>query len=76
MNQIHVVPADGNWAVKVDGDDTVLHTASTQAEATDWARAYAQDNGMELAIHAESGEIRQKDSSGEGVDDPNAPDHT
>ena len=75
MSQIHVVPNEDNWEVKVDNQNTI-HSADTQAAATDWARNYAQENQLELAVHSESGEIRSKDSSGEGVDDPDAPDHT
>lgn len=75
--QVHVVQKDDNqWHVVVDGKDESVHSADTQEAATEFARTYAQDNEMELAIHATTGEIRKKDSSGEGVDDPNAPDHT
>ena len=75
MNQVHVLPDNNNWQVKADNNDAVLHTSDTQEAATEWARVYASDNGMELAVHSEEGEIRSKDSSG-GNDDPNAPDNT
>lgn len=77
MTQVHVIKKDdGHWHVVVDGRDDSVESYATQEEATDFARQFAQENEMELAIHSTEGEIRKKDSSGEGVDDPNAPDHT
>ena len=60
----HVVPRDGGWAVLGEGNsrDTV-HT-TTQREAIERAREIAINQGSEVVIHRETGEIRDKNSYG------------
>lgn len=60
----HVVPHDGDWAVRGAGNDRVTSIHRTQAEAIDAGRAIAQNQGSELVIHRPDGTIRDKDSHG------------
>ena len=52
------------WAVKREGTDEPLSTHNTQAEATDAGRAQAKADEVELVIHGQDGQIREKDSEG------------
>ena len=60
----HVVPHNGEWAVRGEGNERVTSTHRTQQEAVDAARLIAQNQGSELIIHRPSGQIRDKDSHG------------
>lgn len=61
---IHVVPHDGEWQVKAEGDSQPITTTKTQKEATGIARKISQDQHSELIIHGADGRIREKDSHG------------
>lgn len=54
----HVVPHNGEWAVRGEGNERVTSTHRTQQEAIDAARSIAQNQGSELVI------IDQMDKSG------------
>ncbi|HAH3233747.1 TPA: DUF2188 domain-containing protein [Escherichia coli] len=58
----HVVPHNGEWAVRGEGNERVTSTHRTQQEAIDAARSIAQNQGSELVIHRPNGQIRDKDS--------------
>ena len=60
----HVVPADGQWGVRGEGNSRLTSRHDTQAEAIDAAREIARNQRSELLIHGESGRIRERDSSG------------
>lgn len=60
----HVVPHNGEWAVKGAGNIKVTSVHDTQQQAIDAARAIAQNQGSELLIHGRDGQIREKDSHG------------
>ena len=62
MSDVHVVPHASQWGLEVDGDIRSKH--QTQQEAIDEGRAVAEQEGGELVIHGEGGEIREKDSHG------------
>lgn len=66
----HVVPRDGGWAVRGEGNsrDTSHHT--TQAEAAEAARDIARRQRSEALIHGRNGRIRERDSYGH---DPHPP---
>ena len=70
MANQHVVPRDGNWAVRGAGNsrDTSVH--GTQGAAIHAARAVAQNQAAEVVIHGRDGKIRDSDSYGR---DPNPP---
>ena len=64
MANVHVVPEDGQWAVKLAGSDDVVSTHATQAEATEAGRARARTEQSELLIHGKDGQIQERDSYG------------
>lgn len=66
----HVVPHDGKWAVKGEGNKKATAITATQKEAIDIGREIAKNQGSELVIHRPDGTIRDKDSHGS---DPNPP---
>lgn len=62
-NNVHVVPSDGGWDVKVEGAGRTRHF-STQREAIQAGRRLAQGNRSEHIVHGRDGRIRQRDSYG------------
>jgi hypothetical protein len=60
----HVVPHNGKWAVKGDGNQRFSRVVATQAEALDLARRIARNQGVDVVIHGRDGRIRDKDSYG------------
>ena len=63
LNQ-HVVPHQGDWAVRGEGNSRVTSIHPTQGEAIDVARDIAINNRSEVVIHRSDGRIRDKDSYG------------
>jgi hypothetical protein len=64
MANVHVVPQDGQWAVKLEGNDQPISTHGTQGEAEEAGRTKAREEMAELLIHGEDGQIRARDSYG------------
>lgn len=60
----HVVPLDGQWAVRGVGNRRATRVFATQAEAIRAAREIARNQGAELVVHGADGRIRQKSSFG------------
>ena len=60
----HVVPANGQWGVKGEGNSRMTSLHSTQREAIAAARAISRNQGSELFIHGRNGQIRGRDSHG------------
>lgn len=60
----HVVPHNGDWAVRGEGNQRVTSTHSTQEEARQAARSIAINQRSEVVIHRPNGQIRDKDSYG------------
>jgi hypothetical protein len=60
----HVVPRDGEWAVKRAGSERATTIVSTQQEAIKIAKEIAQNQGAELFIHGRDGQIRERNSYG------------
>lgn len=60
----HIVPRDGNWAVKGSGSKRATKVFSTQKEAIQQGREIARRNGSELLIHGRDGKIREKNTYG------------
>jgi hypothetical protein len=61
---IHVVPDGERWSIKEEGVEEPFQTHETQEAAITDARALATSRGVELLIHGEDGQIREKDSHG------------
>ncbi len=66
----HVVPHDGRWAVKGEGNGRATSTHDTQRQAETAARDIARRERSEVVIHRPNGTIRDKDSFG---NDPHPP---
>lgn len=64
MANQHVVPKDGRWGVRGEGNTRLTSLHDTQAEAIDAGRRIAQNQAAELLIHGQDGRIRERDSSG------------
>jgi hypothetical protein len=60
----HVVPYDGRWAVRGEGNSRVTSIHDTQTEAAHIARDISRNQGSELLIHNRHGQIRERDSHG------------
>jgi uncharacterized protein DUF2188 len=60
----HVVPHEGGWAVRAENRTRVTAIYRTQREAIAAARIIARIRGGELLVHARSGRIRRRDSTG------------
>lgn len=60
----HVVPHESGWAVKGAGNSKATSVHATQAEAIAHAKTIAQNQGSELLIHGQNGQIREKNSYG------------
>jgi len=61
----HVVPVDGLWGVRGEGNSRLTSIHETQAEAIDVARGIAINQKAEVVIHRRDGRIRDKDSYGQ-----------
>lgn len=66
----HVVPKNGEWAVRGEGNARTTSTHKTQKDAINTARDKAQKQGSELIIHGRDGKIREKNTYGK---DPHPP---
>ena len=60
----HVVPAEGEWGVRGEGNQRLTSIHPTQGEAIDAAREIAINQRSEVVIHRPDGRIRDKDSYG------------
>ncbi|KAA0178851.1 DUF2188 domain-containing protein [Cupriavidus gilardii] len=61
---IHVVPADGGWAVEVEGGGRSNVHYTSQADAIQNATEAAKRAKVELIIHGRDGQIRERNSFG------------
>jgi uncharacterized protein YdaT len=66
----HVVPRDGGWGVRGEGNSRDTARTGTQQEAIERARDIAQNQGSEVVIHGQDGKIREHNSYG---NDPHPP---
>ena len=60
----HVVPHNGNWAVKGEGNSKATSIQPTQQQAIKDAVKIAKHQKSEVVIHGRDGKIRDKDSYG------------
>lgn len=60
----HIVPHQGEWAVKGAGNQRATSVHTTQQQAIDAGREIARNQRSELVIHRPDGRIRDKDSHG------------
>ena len=60
----HVVPHQGQWAVRGEGNERLTHIVPNQGEAIDLAKSIAINQQSELFIHNRHGQIRERNSYG------------
>jgi len=60
----HVVPHNGEWAVRGAGNEKATKVVETQREAIEIAREISINQQSELFIHGKNGQIRERDSHG------------
>jgi len=60
----HVIPHEGKWAVKGEGNQRATSVHKTQAEAIERAREIARRGKGELLVYGRDGQIRSRDSFG------------
>lgn len=60
----HVVPSDGQWGIKGEGNKKMTALFDTQEKAIDVGREIARNQHSELFIHNRKGQIRERDSHG------------
>lgn len=60
----HVVPHNGRWGIKGEGNTKLTSTFNTQAEAIAKAREISRNQQSELFIHGTDRRIRERDSHG------------
>lgn len=58
----HVVPKDGNWAVRSTSSSRVTKTFNTQKEAIDYGKNIAKNKKTDLIVHSKEGRIRDRTS--------------
>jgi hypothetical protein len=60
----HVVPRDGEWAVRGEGNAKDTKRFRTQKDAIDAAKKIAKNSRSEVLIHGQDGRIRERNSYG------------
>lgn len=60
----HVIPHEGGWAVRGEGNSRATSIHNTQREAIEAAREIARNQNGQLLIHGRNGQIRERDSTG------------
>lgn len=61
---VHVVPANGEWAVRRGGSERASRVENTQRQAIEQANRIGQRERVEVIIHGRDGRIREKNSHG------------
>ncbi len=60
----HIVPADGGWGIRGEGNSRLTGVFETQQEAYDRGREIAKNNESDLYLHGRNGRIRAAESYG------------
>jgi len=60
----HVVPNNGDWGVRGEGNNRLTSRHHSQQEAINAAKGIAKNEKAEVVIHGRDGRIRDKDSYG------------
>lgn len=60
----HVVPHLRGWAVRRECSKRPSSVHDTQQKAIDRARELARNQGVELLVHGQDGQVRARDSYG------------
>src|SRR5437588_840726 len=63
---VHVVPRNGGWAVRKEGNSRASSVHDTKREAVERAREMARNQSSELIIHRSDGRVSERDSYSPG----------
>ncbi|GEM_PF-1700072 len=58
--RFHIVPRDGEWAVKREGEDDPVCTTGSKEEAVDEAKKLAKETDTMVYIHNDRGRIEEQ----------------
>ena len=58
----HVVPANGKWGIRGEGNTRLTALYDRQSDAISAARQISKNQHSELFIHGTDGKIRERDS--------------
>jgi hypothetical protein len=61
---VHIVPENNQWAIKVEKENQPKKTALTQKDAIKLGRELAKSSRSELIIHGRDGRIKEKNTYG------------
>jgi hypothetical protein len=61
----HVVPHNGDWAIKGAGNGKATKVVETQKEAIKIAREISINQESELFVHGKNGQIRERNTYGQ-----------
>ena len=64
MGNVWVVPQNGMWAVRIEGNERASRVFRTQKEAEEYGRSVARERHCEFILCGADGKIRVKDSYG------------
>ena len=64
LDSHRVMKHDDGWQVKRDGGQRASHVVDTKKEAEQIARQISKNQGTELQIHKQNGQIQRRDSHG------------
>lgn len=66
----HVVPYNGEWAIRGAGNERRTRIVGTQSEAIQIAREISINQQSEMLIHGRNGQIRERNTYGEDNNPP------
>lgn len=60
--RFHVIPHEGEWVVKKEGQDEPESTFSSKSEAVNEGKKMAEEAGTMVYIHSEEGQIESQEN--------------
>ncbi len=64
QGDVHVVPQQGQWAIKEENADVAVSSFATQDEAWQRGKDMAKERGTEALLHGGDGQIRERNTYG------------
>ncbi len=71
----HVVPVNGNWGVKGEGNSRYTKIFEKQVDAYEYARNIARNQKTEVLLHNRKGQIRARETFGNDPTNPKDKEH-
>ncbi len=64
QGDVHVVPQDGQWAIKEENTEVAISSFATQDVAWQRGKEMARERGAEALLHGADGQIRERNTYG------------